>query len=172
MVKDFNIPTIYVISKVHKSLCKPPGRPKISANGGPLEGIGQFLDALIGGMVKELPFFIQDTRDVLQKIRGGGARGLNAGQHWCWVPLHLHHPRMWHLCCSPSPRRKIFHHGLQKCIHLRPALTHNYFQGCTTINLEVPPWGHLPMPAFIFAGGRRVTSMCHRCIYIMYSLFF
>lgn len=65
MVKDFNIPTIYMIPKVHKSLSKPPGRPIISANGGPLEQVGQFLDALIGGMVKELPSFVQVTRDVL-----------------------------------------------------------------------------------------------------------
>lgn len=70
MVKDFNIPTIYVIPKVHKSLSKQPRRPLTSANGGPLEQIGQFLDALICGMVKELPFFVQDTRNVLQKIVG------------------------------------------------------------------------------------------------------
>lgn len=40
MFKDFNIPIIYVIPKVHKSLSKPPGRPIISANGGQLERIG------------------------------------------------------------------------------------------------------------------------------------
>lgn len=67
-VKEFNIPTIYIIPKVHKSLTNPPGRPIVSAVKGPLEKIGRYLDALLKEMVFELPSYIRDTLDVLAKI--------------------------------------------------------------------------------------------------------
>lgn len=73
-MKDFNIPTIYVIPKVQKMLTRPPGRTIISVVEDPLEQIGQYLDALMEGMVKELPSFFQDTRDVLLRIARVGVQ--------------------------------------------------------------------------------------------------
>lgn len=69
---EYNTPTIYVILKVHKNLTIPTGRPIISAIKGTLEQIGKFLDALIKGMVTELPSYVQDTRDELLKIMQSG----------------------------------------------------------------------------------------------------
>lgn len=70
MVNKYNVPTIYIytVYKVHKSLTRPPGRPIISAIKGPLEQMGKYVDALVKGMVRDLPSFVQDTRDVLSRI--------------------------------------------------------------------------------------------------------
>lgn len=67
-VREYNTPTIYVIPKIHKSLQDPPGIPIISAIKGPLEKMGQYLDALLKVMVTKLPSFVQDTRHVLMHI--------------------------------------------------------------------------------------------------------
>lgn len=67
-VREFNIPTLYIMPKLHKSLMNPPGRPIVSAIKGPLERIGKYTDALIKQLVLLLPSFVKHTRDVLSKI--------------------------------------------------------------------------------------------------------
>lgn len=52
-IDEYNIPTFYIIPKVHKNLKNPPGRPIVSAIKGPLDRIGRYLDSLLKDMVKE-----------------------------------------------------------------------------------------------------------------------
>lgn len=64
-VKEYRIPTFYIIPKVHKNIKDPPGRPIVSACQGPLERTGKYLDSLLMEMVIELKSFVQDTQHVL-----------------------------------------------------------------------------------------------------------
>lgn len=68
-VDEMNIPTFYIIPKLHKSLTRPPGRPIVSAIKGPLEKTGKYIDSLIKHMVNLLPSYVRDSRDVLVKLR-------------------------------------------------------------------------------------------------------
>lgn len=67
-VKEFTMPTFYIIPKVHKNLEHPPGRPIVSAVGGPLERVGKYVDLLLKDMVTLLPSYVKDTGHVLSKI--------------------------------------------------------------------------------------------------------
>lgn len=67
-MREFNVPTFYIIPKVHKNLQNPPGRPIVLACQGHLERIGGYLDSLLKDMVRNLKSFVQDTRHVLAKI--------------------------------------------------------------------------------------------------------
>lgn len=67
-VREFNVPTFYIIPKIHKNLHKPPGRPIVSACQGPLEKVGRYLDSLLKEMVTNLKSYVQDTRHVLARI--------------------------------------------------------------------------------------------------------
>lgn len=67
-VREFNVPTFYIIPKVHENLQNPPGRPIVSACQGPLERVGKYLDSLLKEIVRNLKSFVQETRHVLAKI--------------------------------------------------------------------------------------------------------
>lgn len=67
-VEEFNVPTFYIILKLHKSLTRPPGRPTVSAIKGPLEKTGKYVDSMIKHLVSDLPSFVRDSRDVLAKL--------------------------------------------------------------------------------------------------------
>lgn len=67
-INDNNIPTFYIIPKVHKSLREPPGRPIVSAIRGPLEWVGKYLDGMLKSMVVDLQSYVKDTRYVLASI--------------------------------------------------------------------------------------------------------
>lgn len=66
-VKEFTISTFYIIPKVHKNQENPPGRPIVSAVGGPLERIGRYIDTLLG-LVVQLPSYVKDTGHVLKRL--------------------------------------------------------------------------------------------------------
>lgn len=61
-------PILYLIPKVHKNAEVPLGRPIISAIGSLLEPTSRVLDFFLQEFVRELPAFIQDTRDFLRRI--------------------------------------------------------------------------------------------------------
>lgn len=63
------IPCFYMLPKVHKNLRHPEGRPIISGNGSLTEPCSQFVDYFIKPLVRDLPSFIEDTTDVLCKLR-------------------------------------------------------------------------------------------------------
>lgn len=62
------IPSFYMLPKVHKNLENPPGRPIISGNDSITEPASKFVDYFIKPFVSELPSYIQDSNEVLQKI--------------------------------------------------------------------------------------------------------
>lgn len=51
LVREFNVPTFYIIPKVHQNPENPPGRPILSACRGPLERGGRYLDSPLQDMV-------------------------------------------------------------------------------------------------------------------------
>ncbi|XP_075707682.1 uncharacterized protein LOC142742114 isoform X2 [Rhinoderma darwinii] len=64
------IPTLYLLPKIHKNEKIPPGRPIISGRGSLTEGICKFIDFHLKNLVINLPSYIRDTADLLQKISG------------------------------------------------------------------------------------------------------
>lgn len=58
-----------MLPKVHKNLGNPPGRPIISGNEAITEPASQFVDFFIKSFVLELPSFIQDSTQVLNRVK-------------------------------------------------------------------------------------------------------
>lgn len=61
-------PVLYLLPKIHKSLIHPPGRPIISGKNSISEPLSQFIDFFIKDIVKDLPSYIADTRDVIRLL--------------------------------------------------------------------------------------------------------
>ena len=61
--------SFYLLPKVHKNLTNPPGRPVISGNETLTEPISKYVDFFIKPLLPSLPAFLQDTTDVLTKIK-------------------------------------------------------------------------------------------------------
>lgn len=59
----------YMLPKVHKDLENPPGRPIISGNDSITEPASKYVDYFIKLFVTDLPSYIQDTTQVLKKIK-------------------------------------------------------------------------------------------------------
>ena len=59
-------PRFYILPEVHKSGC--PGRPIVSAVGSPTEGLSELVDHFIQTFVPNIPSYIRDTYDFLDKI--------------------------------------------------------------------------------------------------------
>ena len=64
--KHSTTPTFYMLPKVHKP--NIPGRPIVSAIGGPTEKISKYIDTFLRPLVVQSPSYIKDTRDVIQKL--------------------------------------------------------------------------------------------------------
>lgn len=59
----------YLLPKIHKEpKDNPPGRPIISGNGTLTEPASKFIDSFIKPLVRDLPSFLEDTTDVLNKV--------------------------------------------------------------------------------------------------------
>ena len=61
--KPTNLGKFYLLSKIHKGLCKVPGRPVISNCGSPTEKVSKFLDHHLQPIMKQREYYIRDTAD-------------------------------------------------------------------------------------------------------------
>ena len=61
------LPQLYLLPKIHKR--DNPGRPIISAVGCPTEKISAFVDSIFKPLVYQLPSYIRDTTDFINKIQ-------------------------------------------------------------------------------------------------------
>ena len=62
-------PYFYSIPKVHKSLVEPvPGRPIVSGTQSLTEPLSKYLDLHIKSLVSQLPSYVKDTTDFLNKL--------------------------------------------------------------------------------------------------------
>uniref|UniRef100_A0A8C5MBV0 Reverse transcriptase domain-containing protein n=1 Tax=Leptobrachium leishanense TaxID=445787 RepID=A0A8C5MBV0_9ANUR len=66
--KHPKIPKLYGIPKIHKNLTHPPMRPIVSAIGGVIEPVAQWLDYLFKAPVYDIPTCVKDTPMFLQRI--------------------------------------------------------------------------------------------------------
>ena len=57
----------YLLPKIHKP--GNPGRPIVSSNGAPTENISRYVDHYIQPLVAELPSYVRDTTDFLNKLQ-------------------------------------------------------------------------------------------------------
>ena len=57
----------YILPKIHKP--GNPGRPIVSSCGAPTEGISHFVDYHLAPLVKNVPSYIKDTTDFLNKLQ-------------------------------------------------------------------------------------------------------
>lgn len=63
------IPVIYVLPKVHKPFDNfPAGRPIVSSIGSLTEPLSQFVDAHLRPLVEDLPSYLRDTGDFIDKL--------------------------------------------------------------------------------------------------------
>ncbi|CAH2225891.1 Hypothetical predicted protein [Pelobates cultripes] len=60
---------MYTVPKIHKDLVHPPGRPIVSAKGGLIEPIAQFIDYYINNSVRKLPTCLKDTQHFISQIQ-------------------------------------------------------------------------------------------------------
>ena len=67
-IKEPRVPSLYLLPKIHKGIIPPPGRPILSANECPTERISAFVDFFLKPLVKEIPSYIKDTTDFINKI--------------------------------------------------------------------------------------------------------
>ncbi|CAJ0939008.1 unnamed protein product [Ranitomeya imitator] len=59
----------YLLPKVHKNTCKPPGRPIVSSIGSVCEWVCTYIDFFIQPITSSLPSFIKDTSDFIRICR-------------------------------------------------------------------------------------------------------
>ena len=57
----------YILPKIHKA--GNPGRPIVSSCGSPTEGISHFVDYHLAPLVKQIPSYVRDTTDSLEKLQ-------------------------------------------------------------------------------------------------------
>ena len=68
--KDPRASRFYILPKIHKPGC--PERPIASSCGAPMERISHFVDLHLGPLVRDIPSYIKDTTDFLQKLQTVG----------------------------------------------------------------------------------------------------
>lgn len=61
-------PVFYMLPKIHKSLVNPKGRPIVASNDSLLEPLSNFVDHFIKPYVCQLPSYVKDSTDVINKI--------------------------------------------------------------------------------------------------------
>lgn len=67
-VEHPTMPSLYMLSKIHKSVIDPPGRLIVSGRGSILSNIPKFTDQILRPYVTQMKSYIQDTGDFLSKI--------------------------------------------------------------------------------------------------------
>jgi hypothetical protein len=60
-------PCFYMLPKIHKQ--GTPGRPIISASGGPTDQISRYVDSFLKPLVPHIPSYIKDTPDFIRKLQ-------------------------------------------------------------------------------------------------------
>ncbi|CAJ0937580.1 unnamed protein product [Ranitomeya imitator] len=70
VVKEPTISTFYLLPKIHKNICVPPGRPIVSGRGNFLENINKWIDSILQPLVVGLPSFLKDTTQLLRTVDG------------------------------------------------------------------------------------------------------
>ena len=70
--KATNLGKLYLLPKIHKSLCKVPGRPVTSNCGTPTEKVSEFLDHHLQPIMKQGESYNRDTGDFLAKLKAAG----------------------------------------------------------------------------------------------------
>ncbi|CAJ0922858.1 unnamed protein product [Ranitomeya imitator] len=69
LIVDFPVtPVIYVLPKIHKCLCDPPGRPIVSGRGSLFNKTAIFLDRILRPFAISARSYVKDTNDFLDKI--------------------------------------------------------------------------------------------------------
>lgn len=69
-VTELKITTLYMLTKVHKSIPTPPQRPIVSGNVSMYEMVYKFIDFHLHPIVETLPSFLKDTENILWKTEG------------------------------------------------------------------------------------------------------
>ena len=67
-IKEPRVPAFYLLPKIHKGIVPPPGRPILSANECPTERISAFVDHFLKPLVQNIPSYLKDTTDFINKI--------------------------------------------------------------------------------------------------------
>ena len=67
-IEEPRVPSLYLLPKIHKGPLPPQGHPILSANECATERISAFVDFYLKPEVKEIPSYIKDTTDFIQKI--------------------------------------------------------------------------------------------------------
>ncbi|XP_053567415.1 galactose-3-O-sulfotransferase 2-like [Bombina bombina] len=62
-------PNFYVLPKIHKDLCDPPGRPIVASIDSLFSRISKFLEKVLTPLVRQGRSFLKDTGDFLIKIK-------------------------------------------------------------------------------------------------------
>ncbi|XP_078518179.1 uncharacterized protein LOC144782740 [Lissotriton helveticus] len=62
------MPYFYILPKIHKAQRPSPGRPIISGIGSLLEPLSTFVDTFLRPMVRLMPTYLQDTKDLLRLL--------------------------------------------------------------------------------------------------------
>ncbi|XP_078502402.1 uncharacterized protein LOC144756435 [Lissotriton helveticus] len=62
-------PFLYTLPKIHKDRANPPGRPIVSSIGSVTEHMSEFVDGFIKPLVVNLPSYVRDTTDILNKLQ-------------------------------------------------------------------------------------------------------
>ena len=69
LVKHPQLGIFYLLPKIHKRITNVPGRPVISNNGTATERISEYLDYHLKRIIPEVPHILEDTRDLLNRIK-------------------------------------------------------------------------------------------------------
>ena len=67
LTKECKPSRFYIVPKIHKP--GNPGRPIVSSCGSPTEGISHFVDYHLAPLVRDIPSYIRDTTDFLNKLQ-------------------------------------------------------------------------------------------------------
>ncbi|XP_075207195.1 uncharacterized protein LOC142312180 isoform X2 [Anomaloglossus baeobatrachus] len=89
------IPTLYILTKIHKDPLNSLGRPIVSGIGGLCEPVCRFIDYYLKTLVETLPSNSKDTTDVLRRVDGIFVDHDNPSHCRRRISLHLHRPLPW-----------------------------------------------------------------------------
>lgn len=67
---QYRTPVFYTLPKIHKPGYPPPGRPIVSGCDSLLDPLSKYLDYYLQPLVSQIPSYLKDTQDLIQKIEG------------------------------------------------------------------------------------------------------